>query len=133
MQPSHLIQMHQMGLEINEQSVGQFAAFKNYEQQVGEGMRQIAADIPAMYEELLASGRDEEAVQFIKAVVTAFLGEQTAEGEVSLQGENLSRQIPLQQDAASVDTINEPLQAVVEDGKIVESWGYWPTKKSNVC
>ena len=21
----------------------------------------------------------------------------------------------------------------VADGKIVESWGYWPTKKSNVC
>lgn len=119
-QPSHLIQMHQMGIEINEQSVGQFAAFKNYEQQVGEGMRQIAADIPAMYEELLASGRDDEAVQFMKAVVTTFLGEQAAEGEVSLQGENLSRQIPLQQDTIVVDTMNEPLQAVVEDGKIVD-------------
>ncbi|MGN0325076.1 MAG: hypothetical protein ACI4DW_02110 [Lachnospiraceae bacterium] len=119
-QPSHLIQMHQMGIEINEQTVEQFTAFKNYEQQVGEGMRQIAADIPAMYEELLASGREKEAAQFMKAVVTTFLGEQAAEGEVSLQGGNLFRQIPLQQDTNAVDTMNGPLQAVVEDGKIVD-------------
>lgn len=117
-QPSYLIQMHQMGIEINEQSVEKFTAFKNYEQQVGEGMRQIAADIPAMYEELIASGREKEAAQFMKAVVATFLEEQAAEGEVSLQGENLSRQISLQQDTTAVDTMNGPLQAAVEDGKI---------------
>lgn len=80
-EPATIIQMHQMGIEINEQTISQFEAFKNYEAQIGEGMKQIAADIPKMYEELLALGKDTDAAEFMKAVINVFLDGMTETAE----------------------------------------------------
>lgn len=119
--PVNIIQMHQMGMEINEQSLEQFEAFKNYETQIGEGMKQIAADIPEMYGELLADGKDDAAMQFMKAVVDTFLDAagnavngETATGSVLQDG-------VLWQDLSQEAAPQNPLQAVVVDGKIVGS------------
>lgn len=123
--PVNIIQMHQMGMEINEQSLEQFEAFKNYETQIGEGMKQIAADIPEMYGELLADGKDDAAMQFMKAVVDTFLdvsgntvNGETATGSVpqdAVLWQELSQE--LSQEAAPQNS----LQAVVVDGKVVGS------------
>lgn len=119
--PVNIIQMHRMGMEINEQSLEQFEAFKNYETQIGEGMKQIAADIPNMYGELLAVGKEDVAMQFMKAVVDTFLG--TADSAVN--GETAAG--PLQQDGVLWQELSQEaapkdqLQAVVVDGKIVGS------------
>lgn len=119
--PVNIIQMHRMGMEINEQSLEQFEAFKNYETQVGDGMKQIAADIPNMYGELLAVGKEDAAMQFMKAVVDTFLG--TADSAVNAE----TSAGPLQQDGVLWQELSQEaapkdqLQAVVVDGKIVGS------------
>lgn len=119
--PVNIIQMHQMGLEINEQSLEQFEAFKNYETQIGEGMKQIAADIPEMYGELIAAGKEDAAMQFMKAVVDTFLDAagnavngETATGSVSQDG------VLWQELSQEADPQNS-LQAVVVDGEVVGS------------
>lgn len=119
--PVNIVQMNRMGLEINEQSLEQFEAFKNYETQIGEGMRQIAADIPQMYGELLAAGKEDAAMQFMKAVADTFLGAadsavngETAAGTVSQDG-------ALWQEMTQEAVAQDPVQALVVDGEIVGS------------
>ena len=119
--PVNIIKMHQMGMEINEQSLEQFEAFKNYETQIGEGMKQIAADIPKMYGELLAAGKEDAAMQFMKAVVDTFLDAagnvvngETATGSVSQDG-------VLWQELSTEAAPQNSLQAVVVDGEVVGS------------
>lgn len=119
--PVNIIQMHQMGLEINEQSVEQFEAFKNYETQIGEGMKQIAADIPEMYGELLATGKEDAAMQFMKAVVDTFLD---AAGN-AVNGETTTGSVPqdgvLWQELSPEAAHQNSLQAEVVDGEVVGS------------
>lgn len=119
--PVNIIQMHQMGMEINEQSLEQFEAFKNYETQIGEGMKQIAADIPEMYGELLADGKDDAAMQFMKAVVDTFLD---AAGN-AVNGETATGPVPqdgiLWQEISQEAAPQNSLQAVVVDGEVVGS------------
>ncbi len=119
--PVNIIQMHQMGMEINEQSLEQFEAFKNYETQIGEGMKQIAADIPEMYGELLADGKVDEAMQFMKAVVDTFLDASgnTVNGEMAT-GSVLQDGV-LWQELSSEAAPQNSLQAVIVDGKVVGS------------
>ena len=107
-EPTTIIQMHQMGLEINEQTISQFEAFKNYETQIGEGMKQIAADIPKMYEELLVLGKETDAAEFMKAVITAFLDEMSemakdGTGALELPGQNADLQDAGLQNAGEQD------------------------------
>ncbi len=118
--PVNIVQMHQMGLEINEQSIGQFEAFKNYETQIGEGMKQIAADIPKMYGELLAAGREDTAMQFMKAVVDTFLGTAGNVPEGSAMPGTVQQDGVLWQEL-SQETPQNNLQAIVSDGKIIGS------------
>lgn len=118
-EPTTIIQMHQLGLEINEQSLEQFEAFKNYETQVGEGMKQIAADIPQMYEELLAAGKEDAAMEFMKAVVDTFL-EPAGNGEAGVVSQDGVLWQDITQEASQGNSQNQ-LQAVVIDGKIVGS------------
>ncbi|MDE6530092.1 MAG: flagellar hook-length control protein FliK, partial [Lachnospiraceae bacterium] len=119
--PVNIIQMHQMGMEINEQSLEQFEAFKNYETQIGEGMKQIAADIPEMYGELLAAGKEDAAMQFMKAVVDTFLN---ASGN-TVNGETATGAVPqdgvLWQELSQEAAPQNSLQAVVVDGEVVGS------------
>ncbi len=119
--PVNIIQMHQMGMEINGQSLEQFEAFKNYETQIGEGMKQIAADIPEMYGELLAAGKEDAAMQFMKAVVDTFLD---VAGN-AVNGETATGSVPqdgvLWQEISQEAAPQNSLQAVVVDGEVVGS------------
>lgn len=117
--PVNIVQMNRMGLEINEQSLEQFEAFKNYETQIGEGMKQIAADIPEMYGELIADGKDDAAMQFMKAVVDTFLD---MSGN-AVNGEMMAGSVPqdgvLWQEMTQEAAAQDPVQAPVVDGEIV--------------
>lgn len=121
--PVTIIQMHQLGLEINKQSLEQFEAFKNYEAQIGDGMKQIAADIPQMYGELLAAGKEDAAMQFMKAVVDTFLepAGNTVNGEAAgLVSQDGALWQEISQETSQAASQNQ-LQAVVIDGKVVGS------------
>lgn len=77
--PSSVIQMIRLGLPVSEINIEQFEAYKNYEHQILQSAEQIMEDIPQTFQELLAEGKDAEAVSFYEQIIKAFIGE-AAEG-----------------------------------------------------
>lgn len=71
--PADLVQMKQLGIEIKEETITRFSAFKNFENQIGESIGKLASDITGAYDSLVADGKDEQALQFLQRVVRQFL------------------------------------------------------------
>ncbi|MCR4643124.1 MAG: flagellar hook-length control protein FliK [Lachnospiraceae bacterium] len=67
-----LVEMRSLGLPVNEESVQQYSAFKNYENQIADGMREIADNALALYEELGGS-ESGEALSFAGQLTECFL------------------------------------------------------------
>ncbi len=67
-----LVEMKSLGLPVNEESVQQYSAFKNYENQIADGMREIADHAMALYEEL-GSAESGEALAFARQLTECFL------------------------------------------------------------
>lgn len=73
--PKSIIQMIRLGLPITEMNLEQFEHYKNYEHQMQQSVIQIMKELPQTYRELVAQGKDAEAVSFYKQVIRAFTGE----------------------------------------------------------
>ena len=67
-----LVEMKSLGLPVNEESVQQYSAFKNYENQIADGMREIADNALALYEEL-GGAESGEALQFARQLTECFI------------------------------------------------------------
>ncbi len=65
-QPNEIVEMTKMGIEVNHDSIQQFQAFTNYENQIVGGMNEIMNELPKAYQELLAKDHPQEAMQFMK-------------------------------------------------------------------
>ncbi|MCM1387270.1 MAG: flagellar hook-length control protein FliK [Bacillus sp. (in: Bacteria)] len=74
-----IMQMIRLGLPIDEISLEQFEAYKNSAHQILQSVEQIAEELPEVYQELIAEGKDAEAVSFYEQIIKAFTGEETAE------------------------------------------------------
>ncbi|MCM1175108.1 MAG: flagellar hook-length control protein FliK [Blautia sp.] len=72
--PSSIIQMIRLGLPVSESNIEQFEAYKNYEHQILQSAEQIMEEIPQTFQELLAEGKDAEAVSFYEQILKAFTG-----------------------------------------------------------
>lgn len=73
---SELVEMQKLGLPVNEESYEQYSAFKNYESQISEGMREVADGAIALFDELrMAEGGDEKAMHFMRELTDVFAGE----------------------------------------------------------
>lgn len=68
----NLVEMRSLGLPVNEESVQQYSAFKNYEDQIADGMREIADSALALYDELGGAGSG-EALSFARQLTECFL------------------------------------------------------------
>ena len=79
--PASVIQMIRLGLPVSEINIGQFEAYKNYEHQILQSAGQIMEEIPQTFQELLAEGKDAEAVSFYEQIIKAFIGTEGAEGQ----------------------------------------------------
>ncbi len=79
--PASVIQMIRLGLPVSEINIGQFEAYKNYEHQILQSAEQIMEEIPQTFQELLAEGKDAEAVSFYEQIIKAFIGTEGAEGQ----------------------------------------------------
>ena len=84
--PGDLVEMQRLGLPVNEESVQQYSAFKNYESQISEGMREVADGAIALFDDLQAAeGGEAKAMHFMKELTDVFA--QTAEtAEAAEQG-----------------------------------------------
>lgn len=68
-----IVDLHRLGLEVNESSVNQIANYKNFSHQLLDGMNQIAEDIPAVLDELANDGEYMEAGRLLGQLMSATL------------------------------------------------------------
>ncbi len=85
----NLVEMKSLGLSMDPQTIEQYGAFKNYENQIAEGLSDIAEGAVALYEELSGTeGMSPEALQYMEKLteILARSGEQ-GPGEIVNTGE----------------------------------------------
>ena len=80
--PSSLMEMIRLGIPINAENIEQFELYKNYEHQILQSAQDIMEELPQTYMELIAEGKDNEAVAFYEQIIKALVGEEGADGEV---------------------------------------------------
>ena len=86
--PDSIMQMIRLGLPVTEINIEQFEAYKNYEHQIIQSAEQIMEEIPQAFQELLAEGKDAEAVSFYEQIIKTFIGEAAEEraGDAEVPG-----------------------------------------------
>lgn len=105
-EPQNIMAMKEMGIELNPENVQKFEAFKNYENKLTEGIKDIVRDIPSAFNEILNESGENKAAGFINDVIRIF-----TEGSMPEDG-----------DGQSVGT-NEPLVGKIvisENGPVLE-------------
>lgn len=79
--PASVMQMIRLGLPVSEINIEQFEAYKNYEHQILQSAEQIMEEIPQAFQELLAEGKDAEAVSFYEQIIKTFISAEGTEGQ----------------------------------------------------
>lgn len=78
--PDSIMQMIRLGMPITEENIEQFELYKNYEHQIIQSAEQIMDELPQTYMQLLAEGRDADAVSFYGQIIKALAGGAAEEG-----------------------------------------------------
>ena len=78
--PNSIMQMIRLGIPISAESIEQFEMYKNYEHQILQSAAQIMDEIPQTYLELIAEGKDADAIAFYEQIIKALIGEGSSEG-----------------------------------------------------
>ncbi|MBR5421900.1 MAG: flagellar hook-length control protein FliK [Lachnospiraceae bacterium] len=108
-----LVEMKRLGLPVNEESVEQYAAFKNYENQISEGMARISEGAIALYEELAAAdGGEGKAIHFMRQLTELFSSGRTVQEAAEEGGPATEGKVILSEDgsvrpAPTEDTIKQ--------------------------
>ncbi len=76
-----IMQMIRLGLPINEINIEQFELYKSYNHQILQTTEQIAKELPQVFQELIAEGKDAEALSFYEQIIKTFVGEE-ADGSI---------------------------------------------------
>ena len=67
-----LAEMEKYGLEINDNNLEKFSAFKNYKEQVTEGIRNIIDSVPDTVNSLMKSGNETQAYELLGRAIKTF-------------------------------------------------------------
>ncbi len=67
-----LVEMKSLGISIDEKNIQQFESYKNYEHQVTSTMENIIDEIPNAFSELMAAGKDTQALDLYGSVLKLF-------------------------------------------------------------
>jgi hypothetical protein len=67
-----LVEMKSLGIPIDENNIQQFESYKNYEHQVTSTMESIIEDMPNAFSELMAAGKDTQALDLYGSVLKLF-------------------------------------------------------------
>ncbi len=85
--PASVMQMIRLGLPVTEINIEQFELYKNYEHQILQSAGQIMEEIPQVFQELLAEGKEAEAVLFYQQVIKALTGNESGGENAGLPGD----------------------------------------------
>lgn len=88
--PATIIQMTKLGLPVTEANIEQFEHYMNANHQILGSVETIMDELPQVFTELMADGKEGQAYAFYEAVLNIFTDSET-EGSVILQ-ENLPAQ-----------------------------------------
>lgn len=108
-----ILQLIRLGMPITESNLEQFALYKNYEHQIVQSAAQIMEEIPQTYSELLAEGKDADAVAFYGQIIKALVGEDAAESAV-----NNTQEAVLKENMTSDEAAGLPGKENVSEDKI---------------
>lgn len=80
---SSVIQMIRLGLPITELNLEQFEQYKSYHHQMQQSIDLIMQELPQVGMELLAEGRDAQAVAFYEQIIKTFAGGEHSETAIT--------------------------------------------------
>ena len=109
----NMVEMTRMGLPVNESTIEQYGAFKNYENQISEGMQEVAEQALALYEELAGDSGSPEAMQFMRQLTDIFAKELPGQTAADLSGGQMGvdpaagRMVLQMEEAVSEETLKD--------------------------
>lgn len=104
---SNVIDLHKLGMPVNEQNVGQIGSYKNLTYQIEGGMKEILNSLSDTFQSMVQSGDMEGAVKLYREV---FLMLQ--EGEMSMQPTSDNGINPVLTETVPAETNTQPGTAV---------------------
>ena len=110
-----IMQMIRLGLPINEINLEQFEMYKNYNHQILQTTEQIAEELPQVFQELIAEGKDAEAVAFYEQIIKAFTGEET-EGSMDAALAGTSEETDVMQEMTQETGLSQEAVTAKEPG-----------------
>lgn len=91
-----IVNLHKFGVEVNETNLNQYAAYKNLNNSLLQGMNQVLQDVPDMLGEMVAQGKFSEAGDLLKLFMNLASG-RTGENTANVQqtgGEGTRQTVP---------------------------------------
>ena len=64
-----IVDLHKLGISVNENNLNQLESYKNLSYQIGEGMNQVASELGELVSNLTASGEDDKAAEIIGKLI----------------------------------------------------------------
>ena len=110
----NMVEMQKLGLPVNEQTIEQYSAFKNYENQISEGMHEITEQALSLYEELSGEEGSPEATHFMRQLTDLFAKELPGETAADLPKDMV------QTDPATGKVILQSQGAQLEQGLLTQ-------------
>ena len=116
-----IVDLHKLGITVNENNLEQLESYKNLSYQIGEGMNEVATELSELISGLADSGEDEKAAAVLGKLIDIAADNVTEGGEktapVESAGENAIEGNALAERNESVNTSSEAGKAVNADVK----------------
>lgn len=117
---SNVVQLHQLGLPVNEANLGQMENYKALTHQLVKGMTDVLAELPATFMEIQAASGQEKAVQIYQDILQSLLpGEQTVEMEESVQDQQVPKEMAVQ--IENMTNVSEMTEGTAAEQKGVQT------------
>ena len=118
-----LVEMKSLGIPIDENNIQQFQSYKNYEHQVTSTMENIIEDMPNAFSELMAAGKDSQALDLYGSVLKLFGQEITSSQEANAKeaGPISNSLVDADEEIAESQISKDPFNAKTIEGEITEA------------
>ncbi|MBE5822790.1 MAG: flagellar hook-length control protein FliK [Butyrivibrio sp.] len=114
-----LVEMKSLGIPIDQNNIQQYESYKNYEHQVTSTMENIIEEMPNAFSELLAAGKDTQALDMYGSVLKLFGQEIGTLQEANEQGPISSSLMDADEVQVKDQTVSDQ-QVAIKEGVLTE-------------
>ncbi len=114
-----LVEMKSLGIPIDQNNIQQYESYKNYEHQVTSTMENIIEEMPNAFSELLAAGKDTQALDMYGSVLKLFGQEIGTLQEANEQGPISSSLMDADEVQVQDQTVSDQ-QVAIKEGVLTE-------------